>query len=139
MNLLAQVQNPFNFPTQPTQPTNTFHLPHVEYSLLLPELIVIGGALVLLLLSALIVRRRNINLNTTLTLITLAAAGVPLVWRWNEYSDHAAKVAKLSPTLAQLGSSTVSGPSTRAVVGAVANDGFGIYVVGLLLIVAALG
>jgi NADH-quinone oxidoreductase subunit N len=139
MKLLAQVQNPFNFPTQPTQPTNTFHLPHVEYSLLLPELIVIGGALVLLLLSALIVRRRNIHLNTTLTLITLTAAGVPLVWRWNEYSDHAAKVAKLSPTLAQLGSSTVSGPSTRAVVGAVANDGFGIYVVGLLLIVAALG
>ncbi len=138
MSVLAQVQNPFNFPP-PTAPTDTFHLPHVEYSLLLPELIVIGGALVLLLLSALIVRRRNTTLNTTLTLLTLAAAGAPLFWRWNEYRDHAAKVAKLSPSLSQLGSSAVAGPPTRAVVGAIANDGFGIYVVGLLLIVAALG
>ena len=139
MSLLAQVQNPLRLPTQPTTQASTFHLPHVEYSLLLPELIVIGGALVLLLASALIVRRRNTTLNTTLTLVTLAAAGAPLFWRWNEYRDHAAKVAKLSPSLAQLGSAVAGGPPTRAVVGAIANDGFGIYLVGLLLIVAALG
>ena len=119
MSLVAQIQNPFQFPTQPA-PTDTFHLPHVEYSLLLPELIVIGGALVLLLLSAVIVKRKNITLNTTLTLVTLGAAGAPLFWRWNELG-------------------TKHAPPTRAVVGAIAHDGFGVYVVGLLILVAALG
>jgi NADH-quinone oxidoreductase subunit N len=125
MNVLAQVQNPFNLPTTTTNDASTFHLPHVEYSVLLPELIVIGGALLLLLLSAVIVRRRLTTLYTTLTVITLGAAAVPLWFRWDEYSDHAAH-----PNL--------PGPVTRAVEGAIANDGFGIFVVGLLLAVALL-
>jgi hypothetical protein len=98
MNVLAQVQNPFNFPTPTTNDTSTFHLPHVEYSVLLPELIVIGGALLLLLLSAVIVRRRLTTLYTTLTVITLGAAAVPLWFRWDEYSDHAAHPNLPGPT-----------------------------------------
>jgi NADH-quinone oxidoreductase subunit N len=139
IRLLAQVQNPFDFPTDTTAGGSTFKLPSVEYYLLVPMLIVIGGALLLLLLTAVMVRRRNTTLNTTLTLLTLTAAAVPLWFQWHDYGDHAAKVAKLAPGLAELGGSVVPGPPTRAVVGAIAHDGFGIYALGLLLIVAALG
>ena len=64
--LLAQIQ----LPVQPTVPTadTTFHLPHVEYSLLLPEFIVIGGALLLLLFSAVVVRRNRTSFHTVITL-----------------------------------------------------------------------
>jgi NADH-quinone oxidoreductase subunit N len=139
IRLLAQAPNPFELPQQPVADPDVFRLPNVEYWLLSPALIVIGGALVLLLLSAVIVRRRNTTLNTTLTLLTLAAAGVPLISQWHAYGDHAAKVAKLDPSVTQFGSPVIDGPPTRAVVGAIAHDGFGIYVVGLLLVVAALG
>ncbi len=138
ISLLAQTPNPLELPPQPVADPNAFQLPSVEYWLLSPALIVIGGALLLLLLSAVIVRRRNTTLNTTITLLTLAAAAFPLVFQWNDYSDHAAKVAKLGEA-AQFGSPVIAGPPTRAVVGAIAHDGFGIYIVGLLLIVAALG
>ncbi len=136
MNLVAQIQ----LPTQPlpTEPS-VFRLPRVEYSLLLPELIVVGGALLLLLVSSIIVRRNRTTVHTVITLVTLAAAAVPLWFRWTEYGDHAAAVAKLGPIADQFGSPVVPGPSTRAVVGAVVNDGFGIYMVGLLLVIAALG
>ncbi len=134
MNLLAQV-----LPTDPTAPaagSATFQLPHVEYSLLLPELIVIGGALVLLLLTATMVKRNRTTLNTLITLATLVAAGIPLVYRWNEYSDYSAALKKLGAVADQFGSAAAGGPSTRAVVGAVVNDGFGIFLVGLLLGIA---
>ena len=88
MNLLAQTQIPLPVP-QTTNQASTFHLPHVEYSLLLPEFFVIGGALLLLLFSALVVKRNRTTLYTWFTLITLAAAAVPLVYRWNEFdSSH---------------------------------------------------
>lgn len=128
--LLAQAQTPFDPP--PPDPS-AFRLPNVEYWLLMPELIVIGGALLLLLISSLIVRRRNTTLNTTLTLLTLTAASVPLWFQWHDYGDYVATVARLAP------GSVVAGPSPRAVVGAIAHDGFGIYLVALLLAVAALG
>ncbi len=138
MNLLAQTQIPVQIPTT-TNTASTFHLPHVEYSLLLPEFFVIGGALLLLLLSAVVIKRNRTTLYTVFTLVTLGAAAVPLFYRWSEYSKHAKAVAKLSPAVVnQFGSSVVGGPATRAVEGAIANDGFGIFVVGLLLAVAAL-
>ncbi|MEY2470543.1 MAG: NADH-quinone oxidoreductase subunit [Actinomycetota bacterium] len=134
--LLAQIQ----LPTEPVVPTNTssFHLPNVEYAILLPELIVVGGALLLLLFSAVVVRRNRTSIHTVFTLVTLAAAAVPLGYRWHEYSKHAAAVKKLGDVATQFGSPVVPGPSTRAVVGAVANDGFGIFMVGLLLAIAAM-
>ncbi len=135
--ILAQ-ESPFELPPVTENP-DVFRLPSVEYSLLLPMLIVIGGALLLLLLSAVVVRRRNTTLNATITLITLGAAAVPLWFRWDEYSAHAERLSRIDPAVAQFGSSVASGPSTRAVVGAIANDGFGIYLVGLLLAVAAVG
>ncbi|MEY2398421.1 MAG: NADH-quinone oxidoreductase subunit [Actinomycetota bacterium] len=135
MKLLAQTQIPVQVP-QATAPASTFHLPHVEYSLLLPEFFVIGGALLLLLFSALVVKRNRTTLYTWFTLITLAAASVPLVYRWHEYAKHAKAVAKLGPAVSQFGSPVVAGPATRGVEGAIANDGFGIFLVGLLLAIA---
>jgi NADH-quinone oxidoreductase subunit N len=134
VNLLAQAL-PIS-PTVPTPSADTFHLPHVEYSLLLPEFIVIGGALVLLLLTAIMVKRNRTTLNTLVTLGTLVAASVPLVYRWNEYSDYQARLKRLGSLADQFGAQAVKGPSTRAVVGAIANDGFGIFLVGLLLAIA---
>jgi len=138
MNLLAQTQIPIQLDPATNPAPAAFQLPHVEYSLLLPLFFVIGGALLLLLFSSVVVKRNRTTLYTVFTLLTLGAAAVPLVFRWNEYRKHARAVAALPAAARELGSSLVPGPPTRGVVGAIANDGFGIFIVMLLLAVAAL-
>src|SRR5436190_17301250 len=83
--------------------------PHVEYSALLPVLITIGGALVILTMSALIRRRPRPGLYSVLTIITGAAAGIAAVWQWNHFN--------------------LPEGARRAVVDAVVVDGFSIFVI----------
>jgi NADH-quinone oxidoreductase subunit N len=82
--------------------------PHIEYSALLPELILIGGAIVVLTLSSLIRRRPRPGLYSLLTIVTGAASGLSAVWEWHHFH---------LPTGAR-----------RAVVDAIAVDGFSIFV-----------
>src|SRR3954454_18627660 len=60
--------------------------PHVEYSAMLPVLITIGGALIILTLSAMIRRRPRPGLYSVMTMLTGIAAGIAAVWQWNHFN-----------------------------------------------------
>src|SRR5436190_4210033 len=92
----------------PTETLPPLVHPHVEYSALLPVLITIGGALVILTLSALIRRRPRPGLYSVLTIITGVAAGIAAIWQWNHFN--------------------LPEGARRAVVDPVAVDGFSIFV-----------
>ena len=59
-------------------------LPQVEYSRFLPILILIGGAMSILVVAALVGRRVAEALWTTLSVTTAVAAAVAGVWLWND-------------------------------------------------------
>ena len=87
-------------------------IPHVAYSAILPELILMGGALVLLAVSALVGRRLPIRLfGAASALISLASLGASL-WLWHVTSQR-------------------GGPGT-AIDHAVVVDGFSVFVLVLV-------
>jgi NADH-quinone oxidoreductase subunit N len=65
-----------------TQPA-TLHMP-VEYHTILPELVLIGGALVILIVSSLLRRRSRPGLWVTLTVLVGAGALGSSAWLWNQ-------------------------------------------------------
>jgi NADH-quinone oxidoreductase subunit N len=69
----------------PTDTTTKLVLPHIEYSALLPALIIVGGALLILLLGAMVRRKARPGLYATLTMLTGAGAGGAALWQWNHY------------------------------------------------------
>ncbi|MDP9386781.1 MAG: NADH-quinone oxidoreductase subunit N [Actinomycetota bacterium] len=71
-------------------PLTRLETPHVEYSAILPELILIGGALVILVCAS-VVRRRPPWLWTALTLLTGAASAVASLPLWREVRDDGAR------------------------------------------------
>ena len=81
-------------------------LPHVEYSRFLPILILIGGALGILVVAALVGGRVAEAWWTTLSVATAAAAGIAAAVLWNDIQQE--------------------GPST-AVAGALRVDGFAVW------------
>ena len=103
-------------------------LPHVEYSAILPELILIGVALVLLLGSSLSRRRPGPGLFTS---FTVAAALASMGAAWSLWFDvvprHGRQVAD-----------AVHHPYT-ALAGAIAVDGFSVFFMVLLTAALALG
>lgn len=68
-----------------TDLSTPLRLPHIEYNALLPEMIMIGGALLILVLSSMIRRRSRPGLYASLTMITGLAAGGAGLWQWNHY------------------------------------------------------
>jgi NADH-quinone oxidoreductase subunit N len=60
---------------------NSLHIP-VEYSSILPILVLSGGALVLLLVSALLPKRSWPGLYPLLTIVTGVLAGAAALWQW---------------------------------------------------------
>jgi NADH-quinone oxidoreductase subunit N len=81
-------------------------LPNVEYSRFLPILILIGGALGILVVAAVVGRRVAEAWWTTLSVATAGAAGISAAWLWNDIQKD--------------------GPGT-AVAGALRVDGFSVW------------
>jgi NADH-quinone oxidoreductase subunit N len=77
-------------------------LPHVEYSRFLPILILIGGALGILVVAAIVGRKVPEALWTTLSVLTAGAAGVAAAWLWND-------IQRNGPGLAVAGALRVDG------------------------------
>ena len=75
--VLAQAQTP---------PLTRLDTPNVEYSAMLPQLILIGGA-VLLLLAVSVLRRRPPWLWTVISLLTGAASMAASLWLWFDVRD----------------------------------------------------
>src|SRR3954469_8223145 len=95
--------------------------PSIEYSAMLPVLITIGGALIILTLSAMIRRRPRPGLYSVLTMLTGAAAIGAAVWEWNHFN--------------------LPEGARRAVVDAIAVDGFSIFItiaIGSAIIIGAM-
>jgi NADH-quinone oxidoreductase subunit N len=105
----------------PTDTTTRLALPHIEFNALLPPLITVGGALIILLLGAMVRRRTRPGVYSFLTILTGAAAFGAAVWQWNHYhlSEHGHSV----------------------LVNAVALDGFSVFfeiVIASAIIISAL-
>ena len=66
----------------------TLELPHVEYSRFLPILILIGGAMGILVVAALVGNRVAEGWWTTLSVATAGAAGAAGVWLWHDVQRH---------------------------------------------------
>jgi len=92
-------------------------LPSVEYSRFLPILILIGGALGIMVVGAVVGRRVPEALWTTLSVATAAAGGIAAAWLWNDIQQH--------------------GPGT-AVSGALRIDGFAVWFALLICSAVAL-
>jgi len=103
-------------------------LPHVEYSALLPELILIGAALTLLLVSSLSRRRLRQGAFTSLT---VAAALASMGAAWKLWLD-------VVPRHGGPAGNPVHHPYT-ALSGAIAVDGFSVFFMVLLTAALALG
>jgi NADH-quinone oxidoreductase subunit N len=116
-------------------------LPHVEYHLLIPQLVLIGSAVLLLGASSLTRRRWPRGLYTAWTVVTGLAS---MIWAWHLWGqvvghDHpAAGLGTINPAT---GVPAGGAHAVAAVAQAVAVDGFSLYfvfVVGSALVLGAL-
>ena len=82
------------------------HIPHVDYLSILPLLIMLGGALVLMVLSALRLRVVDVRTGTLVTAAVAVASLAAALFQWNHVSSH--------------------GPSVT-IAGAIAFDGFDVF------------
>ena len=98
----------------------TIHTPHIDYLSILPVLIMMGGAVVLVVVSSLVRRVLGVSVGTLVATVTSIAALVAGVVQWYHVSDH--------------------GPSVT-IAGAVAFDGFAVFVqiaVSMAMVLTAL-
>ena len=83
--VVAQVQPGGGSTPSPTDTGTTLVHPHIEYNALLPELIMVGGALLILLIGAMVRRKSRPGVYAGMTVLTGAAAGASALWQWNHY------------------------------------------------------
>jgi NADH-quinone oxidoreductase subunit N len=88
-------------------PAPTIHVPHIDYLSILPMLIMMGGALLLMTVSAFFRRVVGVGVGTVVTATTAAAALVAALFQWDDIATHGAKVT---------------------IAGAIAYDGFDVFV-----------
>src|SRR3954470_11761750 len=101
--------SPGGGPPSPTDTGTPLVHPHIDYNTLLPELIMVGGGLLILVLGAMIARKPRPGFYASLTILTAAASGAAALWQWNHY--HLER----------------SGGGMPAVVNAIAVDGFSVF------------
>jgi hypothetical protein len=65
-------------------------IPHIDYTALLPELILLGGVLVLIGVSAMTPRRLPTGVYATMTVAIAAAALVASLRLWRDVQNHGA-------------------------------------------------
>ncbi len=85
----------------------TIHVPHIDYLSILPILIMMGGAVVLVVVSSLLRKIVGVGVGTVVSALTAAAALVAALFQWDHVATHGATVT---------------------IAGAVAFDGFGVFV-----------
>jgi NADH-quinone oxidoreductase subunit N len=90
-----------------TSSAPTIHVPHIDYLSILPMLIMMGGALLLLVVSAFFRKVIDVRIGTLVTATTSAAALVAALFQWDEVATHGAKVT---------------------IAGAIAFDGFDVFI-----------
>lgn len=90
-----------------TSAAPTIHVPHVDYLSILPMLIMLGGALVLMLVSSLLKRIMTVTVGTWVTVAVSLSALVAALLQWDHVATH--------------------GPSVT-IAGAIAYDGFAVFI-----------
>ncbi len=85
----------------------TIHVPHVDYLSILPMLIMMGGALVLMIVTSFFRRVLGVGAGTLVAATTSAAALVAALFQWDDVTTHGAKVT---------------------IAGAIAYDGFDVFI-----------
>ncbi len=98
----------------------TIHTPHIDYLSILPILIMMGGAVVLVVVSSLFRKILGVGAGTLVAAVTSVAALVAALVQWYEIVNHGAKVA---------------------IAGSVAYDGFSAFVsvtVAIAMLLSAL-
>jgi len=98
----------------------TIHTPHIDYLSILPILIMMGGAVVLVVVSSLFRKILGVGTGTLVASMTSVAALVAALVQWYEIENHGAKVA---------------------IAGSVAYDGFSVFVsvtVAIAMLLSAL-
>ena len=98
----------------------TIHVPHIDYLSILPMLIMLGGALVLMLVSSLLRRMMDVRTGTVVAATVSAAALVAALFQWDHVATHGPQVT---------------------IAGAVAFDGFDVFiqvVVAIAMLLTAL-
>jgi NADH-quinone oxidoreductase subunit N len=124
--ILAQTGPPATVPGAPlaTGQQGSLHIP-VEYHTILPELVLIGGALVILVVSSVMPKRSRRGVWAGLTVLVGVASLAASVWLWNQLDPK-------HPTLAVGGAVAVDGysvffmvlVSSAIIVVALAADGY---------------
>ncbi len=100
--------------------TPTIHMPHVNYLSILPMLIMMGGAVVLMIVSSLFSKILSVGTGTLVASLVSVAALVAALFQWDEVATHGAQVT---------------------VAGAIAFDGFDVFiqiVVAIAMLLTAL-
>jgi NADH-quinone oxidoreductase subunit N len=90
-----------------TSAAPTIHVPHVNYLSILPMLIMMGGALVLIVVSSLLRKVLTVGVGTMMASVVSIAALVAGLFQWDQVSTHGAQVT---------------------VAGAIAYDGFDVFI-----------
>ncbi len=70
----------------------TLHLPHIDYLSILPVLIMMGGAVLVVVVSSMTRRALGTSASTGLSVLTGAAALVAALFQWDSVTTHGAKV-----------------------------------------------
>ena len=87
--------------------TQTIHVPHIDYLSILPMLIMMGGALVLMVVSSFFRQVLGVGAGTLVAATTSSAALVAALFQWDDVVTHGAKVT---------------------IAGAIAYDGFDVFI-----------
>ena len=98
----------------------TIHTPHIDYLSILPILIMMGGAVVLVVVSSLFRKILGVGTGTLVASVTSVAALVAALVQWYEIENHGAKVT---------------------IAGSVAYDGFSVFIsvtVAIAMLLSAL-
>jgi NADH-quinone oxidoreductase subunit N len=90
-----------------TSAAPTIHVPHVDYLSILPMLIMVGGGLLLMVVSSLFRKILGVGAGTLVAVVTSAAALVASLFQWDHVMTH--------------------GPSVT-IAGAIAYDGFDVFI-----------
>jgi NADH-quinone oxidoreductase subunit N len=90
-----------------TSAAPTIHVPHVDYLSILPMLIMVGGGLVLMVVSSLFRKILGVGTGTLVAVVTSGAALVASLFQWDHVMTH--------------------GPSVT-IAGAIAYDGFDVFI-----------
>ena len=70
----------------------TIHVPHIDYLSILPMVIMLGGALVLMLVSSLLRKVMDVRAGTLVAATVSVAALVAALFQWNHVATHGPSV-----------------------------------------------